>query len=94
VPIESCAHAVCPVDIFRGRGGRWGRSRSSGPGGYVAYWGTYKVDEAAGVLIQHIESDVSNGYAGTEQRRPFHLVGDRLVIGDGKTWTRVLERAR
>ena len=60
--------------------------------GYVAYWGTYTVDGAAGVVIHHVKSDISNGYAGTDQRRPFHLEGDRLVIGDGKTWTRVLER--
>jgi hypothetical protein len=62
--------------------------------GYVAYWGTYTVDPAAGVVIHHVVSDISNGYAGTDQRRPFRLEGDRLVIGDGKTWTRVLERVR
>jgi len=62
--------------------------------GYVAYWGTYTVDVAAGVVIHHVESDVSTGYSGTDQRRPFRLDGDRLVIGDGKTWTRVLERVR
>ena len=60
--------------------------------GYVAYWGTYTVDAAAGVVIHHVVSDISNGYAGTDQRRPFRLEGDRLVLGDGKTWTRVLER--
>ena len=60
--------------------------------GYIAYWGTYTVDLAAGVVIHHVKSDISNGYAGTDQRRPFRLEGDRLVIGDGKTWTRVLER--
>jgi hypothetical protein len=58
----------------------------------VSYWGTYTVDAAAGVVIHHVLSDLSNGYIGTEQRRPFRLTGDRLVIGDGKTWTRVLER--
>jgi hypothetical protein len=60
--------------------------------GYVAYWGTYTVDAAAGVVIHHVKSDISNGYAGTDQRRPFRLDGDHLVIGDGKTWTRTLER--
>jgi Lipocalin-like domain len=60
--------------------------------GYVAYWGTYTVDAAAGVVIHHVKSDIGNGYIGTDQRRPFRLEGDRLVIGDGKTWTRVLER--
>ena len=62
--------------------------------GYVAYWGTYTVDAAAGVVVHHVVSDISSGYAGTDQRRPYRLDGDRLVIGDGKTWTRVLERVR
>jgi hypothetical protein len=58
----------------------------------VAYWGTYTVDAAAGVVVHHVKSDLGNGYAGTDQRRPFRLEGDHLVIGDGKSWTRVLER--
>ena len=62
--------------------------------GYVAYWGTYSVDAAASVVIHHVESDLKGGYVGTDQRRPFTVDGDRLVIGDGKTWTRVLERVR
>lgn len=62
--------------------------------GYVAYWGTYTVDTAAGVVVHHVESDASGGYAGTDQVRPFRLEGDRLVIGDDKTWRRVLERVR
>jgi len=60
--------------------------------GSVAYWGTYSVDLVAGVITHRVESDIGNGYTGTDQRRPFVLTGDRLVIGDGKTWTRVLER--
>jgi hypothetical protein len=62
--------------------------------GYVAYWGTYTVDASAGVVVHHVQSDVRNTYTGTDQPRPFTLEGDRLVIGDGKTWTRVLERVR
>jgi Lipocalin-like domain len=60
----------------------------------AAYWGTYTVDMAAGIVTHRVKSDLSNGYAGTLQPRPFILNGDRLVIGDGKTWTRVLERVR
>lgn len=58
----------------------------------VAYWGSYSVDMAAGIVTHKVHSDLSNGYAGTDQPRPFKLSGNRLVIGDGKTWTRVLER--
>jgi hypothetical protein len=52
------------------------------------------VDVAAGVVVHHVQSDSANGYAGTDQPRPFRFEGDRLVIGDRKTWTRVLERVR
>ena len=51
----------------------------------VAYWRTYTVDLAAGVVTHNVLSDLSNGYAGTVHLPPFHLNGDRLVIGDGKT---------
>jgi hypothetical protein len=61
---------------------------------YVAYWGTYTVDASAGMVVHHVQSDARNTYIGTDQPRPFTLKGDRLVIGDGKTWTRVLERVR
>ena len=49
------------------------------------------VDVAAGEVIHHVLSDISNGYVYTEQRRPFCLNGGQLVIGDGKTRTRVFE---
>jgi hypothetical protein len=62
--------------------------------GTVAYWGTYMVDMAAGIVTHNVLSDVSNGYTGTAQPRPFKLDGDRLEIGDGKTWRRVLQRVR
>jgi hypothetical protein len=60
----------------------------------VAYWGTYTVDTNAGVVVHRVRSDARNTYTGTDQPRPFKLEGDRLVIGDGRTWTRVLERVR
>ncbi len=31
-------------------------------------------------------------YTNTDQPRPFILKGDTLIIGDQKTWKRVLER--
>ena len=62
--------------------------------GYIAYWGTYTVDMAAGGVVHQVTSDLGIGYTGTDQRRPFRLDGDRLVLGDGKTWTRVLEQVR
>lgn len=61
---------------------------------YVAYFGSYTVDEENQVVTHHVEGSLAPEFTGTDQRRPFKLEGDRLEIGDGKTWRRVLERVR
>lgn len=61
---------------------------------YVAYFGTYSVDAVRGVVTHHVEGELRRRYTGTDQERPFTLNGDRLVIGDGKTFQRVLARVR
>lgn len=61
---------------------------------YEAYFGTYTVDEAKHVVTHHVEGSVHPDYIDTDQPRPYRLQGDRLEIGDGKTWRRVLERVR
>ena len=62
--------------------------------GYVAYFGTYTVDAAKGIVVHHVEGDARREYTGTDQPRPFRLNGDELVIGDGKTWLRRLVRVK
>ncbi len=62
--------------------------------GYVAYLGTYTVDEKKHVVTHHVEGSLAPEFTDTDQPRPFHLEGDRLEIGDSKTWRRVLERVR
>jgi hypothetical protein len=62
--------------------------------GYLAYFGKYTVDEARHVVIHHVEGSLGPSYVDTDQERPFELSGDRLIIGDQKTWRRVLERVR
>lgn len=66
---------------------------------YVAYFGTYEVDAARGVVIHHVEGDFSDTYIGIAQERPYELAGDRLVLkprwkAEGKQWLgiRVFER--
>jgi hypothetical protein len=59
---------------------------------YVAYFGTYTVDAEKHVVTHHVEGSLAPEFTGTDQPRPFKLEGDRLDIGDGKTWRRVLER--
>ena len=61
---------------------------------YTAYFGTYTVDEARHVVIHHVEGALRPSYIGTDQERPFELTGDRLIIGDQKTWRRILERVK
>ena len=61
---------------------------------YVAYFGTYAVDAKKQVVTHQVEGSLAPEFTGTDQARPFKLEGDRLEIGDGKTWRRVLERVR
>jgi len=62
--------------------------------GYVAYFGTFRVDERTGVVTHHVESSLWPDYVGTDQHRPAVLQGDRLTLSDGKTWRVVWERVR
>ncbi len=61
---------------------------------YFAYFGTYTVDAKKHVVTHHVEGSLAPDFTDTDQPRPFKLEGDRLEIGDGKTWRRVLERVR
>ena len=59
---------------------------------YEAYFGTYTVDDVKNVVTHHVQGSLHPDYTDSEQPRPFRLDGDRLEIGDGKTYRRVLER--
>jgi hypothetical protein len=59
--------------------------------GYLAYFGTYTVDAAQGVVTHHVQADVRRQFTGTDQPRPFRLAGDTLVIGTER-FRRVLVR--
>jgi|SRR5580704_6200911 hypothetical protein len=61
---------------------------------YVAYFGTYTVDAKKHGVTHHVEGSLAPEFTDTDQPRPFKLESDRLEIGDGKTWRRVLERVR
>ena len=62
--------------------------------GYVAYFGTFTVDEKAGVVTHHVEGSLRPGYFGTDQPRPATFEGSRLILSDGKTFRVVWERVR
>jgi Lipocalin-like domain len=61
---------------------------------YCAYFGTYTVDESRGIITHHVEGSLQPSYTGTDQERPFKLLGDRLELGDRQTWRRVFERVK
>jgi hypothetical protein len=51
--------------------------------GYVAYFGTYSVDETRRIVTHHVEGSLRPEYVGTDQERPATLEGDRLTLSDG-----------
>lgn len=60
--------------------------------GYIAYFGTYTVD-ATNITHQLIGAwDPSQ--VGSAQVRPYEIKGDQLIIGDQKTYKRLLRRLK
>ena len=70
-------------------------------GGYIAYYGTYTLDLAAGVVTHHVEGALFPNWVGGEQVRYVRLEGDRLTLttppmrlgGEEATTVLVWERA-
>ena len=60
--------------------------------GYIAYYGTYTVDDA-NISVQ-VEGAWDPSQVGTNQARPYKLSGDTLIIGDQTTYKRTLERVK
>lgn len=52
--------------------------------GYVAYFGTYEVDEAQGKVVHRVQGSLMPSYTGTDQPRPIRIVGNELII-EGST---------
>jgi len=48
--------------------------------GYVAYCGTYEVNEEEGTVTHHVVLSLFPNWIGTAQRRFFELSGDRLTL--------------
>ena len=54
------------------------------------YFGTYSVDNEKMVVTFHVTGGTIPEYINTDQPRPIILTSDTLIIGDNKTWKRVL----
>jgi hypothetical protein len=64
---------------------------------YDAYFGTYEVDEKNSMVIHHVAGSLRPSYTDIDQRRPFRLKGDSLIIefsNQGSRRYRELERVR
>jgi hypothetical protein len=68
---------------------------------YIGYWGTFRVVEAedaadgvVGVVEHHMAGMSTKELNDEDPRRPFRLKGDRLMLGDDRTYRRILERVR
>ncbi len=56
----------------------------------IGYFGTYSVDFNKSIVTHHVKGGSLPWYIDTDQPRQFILKGDTFIIGDSKTWTRVL----
>jgi hypothetical protein len=61
------------------QGGASGRVQNAFEG-YIAYCGRYRVDESAGEVIHTVEAALYPNWVGTEQRRTYHIDGNRLTL--------------
>ena len=59
----------------------------------LGYFGFYTVDWEKSIVTHHVKGGTIPNYIDTDQPRPFILRGDTLIIGDNKTWKRVLVKA-
>jgi hypothetical protein len=48
--------------------------------GYLAYWGSYEIDEAARLLTIHVEGSLRPGWVGGDQYREYELSPDARKI--------------
>ncbi len=50
------------------------------PGGYAGYYGTYTLDEKAGIVIHQVQGAWTPGWIGTKQIRYYKFEGNRLTL--------------
>lgn len=69
--------------------------------GYIAYYGTYTVNESERTVIHHVEASLYPNWVGSDQRRRFEFSEGRLILraangsgGPGTESRLVWERVR
>lgn len=57
--------------------------------GYIAYYGTYTVDEASHTVVHHVEAALTPNPVGADLKRKYEFSGNRLILTatmpDGRT---------
>lgn len=49
-------------------------------GGFIAYYGTFEVDEKAGEVVHHVEACLVPSWVGTDLRRKYQFAGKRMTL--------------
>jgi hypothetical protein len=80
------------VSVHITSGTRSPAETSRGP--QASYFGTFTTDPGCRIVTHQVEGGTVPEYTGTAQPRPFRLSGDSLILGDDRTWRRVLIRVR
>jgi len=64
--------------------------------GFVAYMGTFDVDEASDTVVHHVEAALNPAWVGTDLKRHYEFSGNRLTLSipGATTTTLVWERER
>jgi hypothetical protein len=61
--------------------GQWGTQEvRSAYAGYIAYFGTYEVNDAGDTVVHHVEGALNPGWVGGRQVRRLRFDGDLLVL--------------
>ena len=61
--------------------GQWGaQDVRSAYAGYIAYFGTYEVNEAQDTVVHHVEGALNPGWVGGDQVRRMRFDGDLLIL--------------
>jgi Lipocalin-like domain len=48
--------------------------------GFVAYFGTYEIEEATQKVVHHVEASLSPSWVGTDLKRSFRFDAGRLIL--------------
>ena len=48
--------------------------------GYIAYFGTYEINEKDEVVIHHMEGNLTSALTGTDYIRYYEFEGDNLIL--------------